>query len=81
MAEALRKVIEYVFGAMNLLVIKAYPEASNTKSNILLDKCAFSRIGSVEEQGLANNRVYRLIVYGLDRSAWNQGGESIGACD
>lgn len=81
MAEALRKVIEYVFGAMNLLVIKAYTEASNTKANILLDKCAFSRRGSVEEQGLANNRVYRLIVYGLDRSAWNQGGESIGACD
>ncbi|MBS3937126.1 MAG: GNAT family N-acetyltransferase [Peptococcaceae bacterium] len=27
-----------------------------------------------QEQGLANNRVYRLIVYGLDRSTWKQGG-------
>lgn len=48
---------------MNLNVIKAYTEEENIKSIKLLEKCKFSAVDRVDEEGCLSNRTLHMIVY------------------
>lgn len=66
MKEALSKVLEYGFNTMNLKVLEAYTEKDNVKSIRLLERCNFTEVNRIDEEGYFNNRVYHMIVFRLE---------------
>lgn len=65
MKEALLSVVEYGFDVMGLKELDAYTEENNTKSIKLLEKCNFTEVGRVDDEGYFNNRTYHMVVYRL----------------
>lgn len=67
MKEALLTVVKYGFNVMKLKALDAYTEEHNFKSISLLEKCNFSEINRVDDEGYFSNRVYHMIVYRLEK--------------
>lgn len=67
MKEALLTVTKYGFTVMELQAIDAYTEEHNIKSIKLLEKCNFSEINRVDDEGYFSNRVYHMVVYRLEK--------------
>ena len=68
MKEALLTVTKYGFNVMELQAIDAYTEQHNIKSIKLLEKCNFSEINRVDDEGYFSNRVYHMVVYRLEKT-------------
>lgn len=68
MKEALLSVVKYGFDKMNLYVLDAYTEEKNLSSIKLLEKCDFTEIKRVDDEGYFSNRVYHMVVYRLENS-------------
>ncbi|MGE5580511.1 MAG: GNAT family N-acetyltransferase [Bacillota bacterium] len=69
MREALQRVTGFGFQAMNLDILEAYTEQGNLPSLKLLERCGFSEVGRVDEEGTAGGRTYHMVIYRLTRSA------------
>jgi ribosomal-protein-alanine N-acetyltransferase len=63
MQEALRKVVEYGLGTMNLAHLDAFTEEMNVRSRKLLEKCRFGETGRVDDPGYHSDRVFHMVVY------------------
>jgi len=68
MKEALLSVLDYGFDLMKLKTLDAYTEENNLKSIKLLEKCKFTEIDRVDDQGYFTNRIYHMIVYRLENT-------------
>lgn len=68
MKESLLRVIKYAFDIMGLRELLAYTEENNLKSVKLLEKCNFFEIKRVQEEGYFSNKIYNMVVYGLENN-------------
>lgn len=66
MKEALLSVVKYGFDKLNLNAIDAYTEENNLRSTKLLEKCDFTEIKRVDDEGYFSNRIYHMVVYRLE---------------
>ncbi len=69
MKEAVLSIVEYGFKVMNLNVLDAYTEENNLKSISLLERCNFTEVNRVDDEGYFSNRVYHMVVYRLENSS------------
>ena len=67
MKESLLSVIDYAFEEMKLNKLFAYTEEENENSIKLLEKSGFAEINRVDEPNKDNTRLYRMVVYRLER--------------
>ena len=67
MKEALLCAVKYGFSVMNLNSLDAYTEENNIKSIKLLERCNFTEINRVDDEGYFSNRVYHMVVYRLKK--------------
>lgn len=63
MKEALIAIIEFGFQTLKLVHIHAYTEQDNFPSNTLLQQMGFTLVGSIEEEGYINKRIYHMNHY------------------
>lgn len=63
MREALSAIIEYGFFVLQLQVLEAYTEEKNARSRGLLQRCGFSEVDRVEEEGYMVKRTFNMVVY------------------
>lgn len=75
-SEALKTVIDYAFGKMNLHRLEAEVIEFNKASIKLMENFGFVKEGVLREAKYHNSKYYNIYRYGLLRNEWKKGGGS-----
>ena len=70
MKEALRAVLKHGFSVLELSVIQAYTEKSNSQSTKLLESHGFEASGSIIEEGIRKDVIFDMLIYELRKAKW-----------
>lgn len=69
-AEALRRLLDHVFGPLGLRRVEAEVDPANAASNALLRRLGFTHEGLLRDRWVAKGRTYGVNVYGLLAAEW-----------